>query len=114
MADERTVLLISGHSLFREGLRRVIADSPDFDRLEVAGSIDEAAELSSWMAPDVIIFDGDPGTPSGSKLAQLFQLSPDRVVTLSVADSSMTVFTKKQVVRASVEDLMASIQSSDT
>jgi DNA-binding NarL/FixJ family response regulator len=110
---ERKVLVISKHSLFREGLRRVLTENPNFELLEAASSVEQAIKLSDKIHPDVIIFDGETGREHGSKLAQLFQLSPDRVVTLSMADSKMTVFSRRQVQKATVEDLIDSIQRSE-
>ncbi len=113
MSEGRRVLVISKHSLFREGLRRVLGELEGFELMEAVPSLEEAAAMAVEALPDIIVFDGEGGPRSGTELAQLFQLSPDRIVTLSLADTEMTVFTRRQVRRATVEDLLTSIQQAE-
>lgn len=112
MSDKRNVLVISGNSLFREGLRRVLEDHPEFELLEVAASLDQAIEISDQVRPDVIIFDGEADPEFGPELSRLFELSPEQLVSLSMTNSKMTIFSRRQVLQATVEDLIESIQQS--
>ena len=60
------VLIIDDHSLFREGVARVLADRPDF-AVESCGSVDEALRLVERHAPDVVLLDYDLGFERGSR-----------------------------------------------
>lgn len=60
------VLIIDDHSLFREGVARVLADQPNF-AVESCGSVDEALRLVERHAPDVVLLDYDLGFERGSR-----------------------------------------------
>jgi DNA-binding NarL/FixJ family response regulator len=109
---ERKVLVISKHPLFNEGLQRVLVENPNFKLMKSASSVEEALELFESIQPDVIIFDKETDPVRDSELAQIFELAPERVVTLSMDNSTMTIFTRHQVEQATVEDLVDSILNS--
>lgn len=76
-----------------------------------ARSIAEAVEVAEDTSPDVIVFDGAGPEAEEQDLAALLSLAPSQLVTLSLSDPEMTVISRKQVARASVEDLIAAIKS---
>jgi DNA-binding NarL/FixJ family response regulator len=57
MADTATVLLVDDHDLIRQGLSRAFERQPDFTVVGQAGSVAEAAALTSATKPDVVVTD---------------------------------------------------------
>jgi two-component system, NarL family, response regulator NreC len=58
-------LLVDDHTLFREGLRRVLESEPDIQVVGEAGDAASALEVIAQMKPDVVLMDiGMPGMSS--------------------------------------------------
>ncbi len=56
------VLLVDDHKMFRAGIRALMASQPDMDVVGEASTGEEALELVSTLAPDVVLLDiGLPG-----------------------------------------------------
>jgi DNA-binding NarL/FixJ family response regulator len=110
VGDNRKVIVISKHPVFEEGLRRVLEESKGFALLGAVSSLEGAVLLVRETPPDVVIFDGEREGKSGTDLAELFRLEPNQVVTLSLKDSNMSVFSRRQISQATIEDLLDSIQ----
>ena len=51
------ILLVDDHALFRQGLRQLLATTPDIVVVGEAGSASEAFELVPQLAPDVVLMD---------------------------------------------------------
>jgi len=51
------ILLVDDHALFRQGLRQLLATTPDIVVVGEAGSASEAFELVPQIAPDVVLMD---------------------------------------------------------
>ena len=82
------VLLIDDHTLFRQGIRTLIAAEPD---MEVAGEASTAAAAvaaAQELKPDVVLMDiGMPGMSSFEAARQMRKERPDiRVLFLSMYD----------------------------
>lgn len=109
---KRRVLVISRHPLFRAGLGRVIRAEEGFELLGTCASLDEAGLQTGEAAPDLIIIDGKQGEDlSSSDLARMLDMSASQVLSLSLSDPDMTVYTREQISEASVEDLLRSLRS---
>lgn len=91
----------------------MLAEKRNFKLMKSASSVKEALELFESVQPDVIILDKETDPQASSELAQLLELAPERVVTLSLAESNMTIITRHEVERATVDDLVESIQHRD-
>ncbi len=66
MSPPIRLLLLDDHSLFREGLSRLLADEPDFVVVAHCGSAEDAlASLANGPAPDLILLDFDLGEENG-------------------------------------------------
>lgn len=112
MADAvRKVFLISGNSLFREGLARMMEDMNGYELIGVAASIEEAVEMMRRESPDVILLARDPYSDIQDESgARLLDGSMDQVVELSVSDSEMTVYRRRRIPQATVSDLAAALE----
>jgi len=60
-----TCLLVDDHTLFREGIRRLLESHPGFQILGEASNAERAVALASEFQPDVVLMDiGMPGLSS--------------------------------------------------
>ncbi len=80
------ILLVDDHALFRQGLRQLLATTPDLLVVGEAGSASEAFELVPQLAPDVVLMDiAMPGLDGIAATAALRQRFPTlRVVMLTM------------------------------
>jgi DNA-binding NarL/FixJ family response regulator len=80
------ILLVDDHALFRQGLRQLLATTPDIVVVGEAGSASEAFELVPQLAPDVVLMDiAMPGLDGIAATAALRQRFPTlRVVMLTM------------------------------
>ncbi len=80
------ILLVDDHALFRQGLRQLLATTPDLVVIGEAGSASEAFELVPQLAPDVVLMDiAMPGLDGIAATAALRQRFPTlRVVMLTM------------------------------
>jgi len=88
------VMLADDHALFRQGLRRLLEDQPDFEVVGEAATGREAVERASEVMPDVILM--DIYMPEGDGLeatrAIRVQLPYVRIVMLTVSDDDHNLF----------------------
>jgi two-component system, NarL family, nitrate/nitrite response regulator NarL len=68
MADVIRLLLIDDHSLFREGLRRLLMAEAGFQIVASCGHLAEALKVLSREQIDVVLLDYDLGAEQGSAL----------------------------------------------
>jgi DNA-binding NarL/FixJ family response regulator len=61
------LLLVDDHSLFREGLARLLASEPDFEMVAQCSTSTEALEVLSRSAVDVVLLDFDLGKEQGNR-----------------------------------------------
>ena len=82
------VLLTDDHTLFRQGIRTLLALEPDMEVAGEAGSASEAVNLARQTRPDVVLMDiGMAGMSSFEATRQIRKERPDtRVVFLSMYD----------------------------
>lgn len=57
MADRLRLLLADDHTLFRQGLRRLLADHPRLVVVGEAGSADEVLRQARALRPDIVLMD---------------------------------------------------------
>ncbi|MFE9450412.1 LuxR C-terminal-related transcriptional regulator [Streptomyces sp. NPDC006739] len=63
-----SVLIVTGESLQRLGLRMLLAADPDLDVVGEAASGAEAVRLSAALRPDVVLLDGRLSAPDGAEV----------------------------------------------
>ena len=68
MTEPRTrIMILDDHSLFREGLRRLLASEPDMEIVATCGTMAEALAALAAQQIDVILLDYDLGETKGSE-----------------------------------------------
>ena len=82
------ILLTDDHTLFRQGIRTLLAREPDFEVVGEAANAAECVALAEQVRPDVILMDiGMTGMSSFEATRQVRKLRPEtRIVFLSMYD----------------------------
>ena len=76
--DKIRVLVADDHFLFREGLRRILADEEDIECIGIAEDGQAAVDLAKQLTPDVVTMDVAMPKMTGEKLVnQMRQIRPD-------------------------------------
>ena len=70
MSDNKTVLIIDDHPLFREGLKAIISRSSLFKVIGEAGSARQGFELAKKNRPDLVLVDISLPDKSGIELSR--------------------------------------------
>ncbi len=109
MMDEQSrirVLIADDHTLFRDGLRALLASSPDTEFVGEAATGDEAITLAAQIQPDVILMDiqmpgvqstpgvsGTPGMNGIEATRRIVQASPHiGVLMVTMFEDDLSVF----------------------
>jgi DNA-binding NarL/FixJ family response regulator len=88
------VLVADDHPLFREGLRSLLADSPDTELVGVAADGQEAVDLALQERPDVVLMDlRMPGLNGVDATRRIVTALPDvAVLVLTMVEEDASVF----------------------
>ncbi|MBQ5726589.1 MAG: response regulator transcription factor [Alistipes sp.] len=80
------IALVDDHSLFRHGMKMLLASHPDFEVVADAGSGEEFLTLLDSVRPDVVFMDyAMPGMNGAETTAKALERYPDlKVITLSM------------------------------
>ena len=80
------IALVDDHSLFRSGMKVLLASCPDFEVVADAGSGEEFLAMMDQAAPDVVFMDYSmPGLNGAETTAKALERNPDlKVITLSM------------------------------
>lgn len=80
------IALVDDHSLFRNGMKMLLAACPDFEVVADAGSGEEFLSILEEVKPDVVFMDyAMPGLNGAETTARALELYPDlKVITLSM------------------------------
>ena len=75
------IILADDHTLFREGLRRLLENEKDIDCVAVANDGDEAVRMVERFRPDVVLMDVSmPGVDGIEATRQIRDICPDTAV----------------------------------
>ncbi len=86
MTQKKKILIIDDHTLFREGLKVIIENDPEFEVAAEAGNGREAIRIARKLRPDLVLMDISLPDSSGIQLTrEIRNLLPDtRVMIVSM------------------------------
>ena len=111
-----SVVILSGHTLFAEGVATRLGKQTDRVKLHVVDSSQEnALEQVSSVQPAAVILDAtDPDATRNCPLTSLFQALPAvRVIRLDPQSSQIQVVTSQRRQAADIAELIDVIQPTD-
>ncbi len=93
-ANPLRVLVADDHPFFRDGLRSLLASSPDTELVGEASTGEEAVSLAADLQPDVVLMDIQmPGISGIEATRRIVQDSPNiRVLVVTMFEDDGTVF----------------------
>jgi DNA-binding NarL/FixJ family response regulator len=120
MAENRPirVLLADDHTMFRQGIKEMLATDAEIEVVGEAGNGEEAVKLATEMLPDVLILDVDmPVMGAREVIEHLLRITPrPRVVVVTMFDDPRLVrellslgASAYLVKSASLEELLAAV-----
>ncbi len=92
--DRIRLLIADDHTLFRHGIRALLASVPDIELVGEAAGGEEAVALATQLEPDVVLMDIKmPGTNGIEATRRIMQTNPAaRVVVLTMLEDDDSVF----------------------
>jgi two-component system, NarL family, nitrate/nitrite response regulator NarL len=84
MTRQIRLSIVDDHSLFREGLARLLSAEPDFQVVGNSSNLIEAQELLETVEVDLILLDYDLGAEQGSKFLEIAKRAKVRPKVLMV------------------------------
>lgn len=107
---QKRVLIVSQYSLFDQGLRSALSRQPDVEIVGVCRDLDAAYAQAQSLQPDVLVLIAEPEIVRDSAFRLLEEVS-SYIIRISPHDATMQVYRREQVDGASLDDLMAAIQT---
>ena len=92
MADLIRVAIVDDHSLLRRGLREALSEQGDFEIVGEGATADEAVEIASRVASDIMIMDVNMPGDGISAVSRVNAIpNPPKILVLSVFDNMKNV-----------------------
>lgn len=109
------VVIFSSHSLFREGLKRVLAEEPTVIITGYAQTVEEVVTLTQTHKPDFIIVERvEAGPLDADNIARLLTIPDVRVLTVSLDESDIQVYRREMFGEATAEKLITLLTKADS
>jgi len=110
----KNVVIYSSHSLFREGLKRVLAEVESLSLIGLAETVEEVLEIMGDTMADYIIVEqiiNESG--QSADITRLLEIPNVRVLTVSSDDAEIQIYRRDQVGEATAEKLIAALTEED-
>jgi len=108
--SQKRILIVSQYSLFDQGLRSALSRQPGVEVVGVCRDLEEAHGQVQTLHPDVLLLIAGPDIARDSAFPLLEEVSPS-IIRISPTDGTMQVYHREQVDQASLDDLMAAIET---
>ena len=88
------IVIVDDHALFREGLASIIKLEPDIEVSGLAGSVQEAVEVTRTLKPDIVLMDFTLPDGNGADATRMvLEEHPDcKIIFLTMSDSDENLF----------------------
>ncbi|HLB94812.1 MAG TPA: hypothetical protein VJK28_01405 [Nitrospiria bacterium] len=107
---KRRLLLIANQSLFGTGIVSLLDEQKDQLVIEKVPDLKTALKASDEFHPDVVVYFRETSTSEDESLFQeLVSRYHTRVIHCTLEANHLTIFDKKTVENATVEDLMSAV-----
>lgn len=107
---QKRILIVSRYSLFDQGIRSALSRQPGVEVVGVCRDLEEAYVQAQALHPDVLLLIAGPEIVRDSAFRLLEEVSPS-IIRISPTDGTMQVYRREQVDQASLNDLMAAIET---
>lgn len=107
---QKHILIVSQYSLFDQGLRAALSQQPDIEVVGVCRDLEAAYAQAQSLRPDVVLVISGPEIVRDSAFHLMEEVSSS-IIRISPTDGSMQVYHREQVDQATLDDLMAAIQT---
>lgn len=102
----RNLIVFSRTPLFGEGLGKLLSNHPGVKIIGYASTLSEVRSLADQIHPDVIVVDQNDGSElDGETLSDLLDISNEQVLSFTLADRDMIIYTQRRV-PASIQELL--------
>jgi len=103
------ILIISQYPLFDQGIRTALSQQPGVEVVGTYPDPEAALQPARTLSPDVVVVIAEAGEMRESAFRLLEDVAPC-LIQISPTDGSMQVYERRQVDRATLEDLMNAIR----
>jgi len=103
------VLIVSGHSLFAEGIIHILQKESDFDLIARVETLEAALSVVKEQQPCTVIVDYDEPDLRDAKMTSLLigDQAERQIIFLTLAGNRMIIHQRQQVEDATPADLLA-------
>jgi DNA-binding NarL/FixJ family response regulator len=107
IVSQRNVIILSSRGLFREGIKRLLADVADVSLATSRAEVRD--QLRNRPIDTVIVDQQDAPAAYGDLIWQLLSWPAMRVITVSLDMTDIQIYQHQQVTQASPEALIAAV-----
>jgi DNA-binding NarL/FixJ family response regulator len=108
--SQKRILIVSQYSLFDQGLRSALSHQPDVEVVGVCRDLEEAYAKVQVLQPHILLLIAGPEIVRDSAFRLMEEVSPS-IIHISPSEGTMQVYRREQVDGASLNDLMAAIET---
>lgn len=108
--SKKRILIVSQYSLFDQGLRSALSHQPDVEIVGVCRDLEEAYAKVQVLYPHILLLIAGPEIVRDSAFRLMEEVSPS-IIHISPSEGTMQVYRREQVDGASLNDLMAAIET---
>ncbi len=107
----KRVFMVSRRPLFQQGVQSLLCQEQDIFVVGCETDIAPAIEQIKKLRPDVVIVDtSDPACDATSEILRALEGSDQRVIGMSLLDSTIHVYHDERLIIRGVEDLIRAVR----
>ncbi len=107
---KKRLLVITKQSLFGTGIISLLEKEREHLEIKAVPDVKAALEVGDTFQPDVIVYYRETSLPEDKAMLQeLISRYPKRVIHCTLEANQLTIYDKKKIQNATVEDLMSAV-----